>query len=210
MQIQEIVDLNVRMCHTCTFARQTEFAEAPTPLPPMSIDDEFAIYSKIPRPFLPVGQTSYASDFWPERFRRPAYRPTPEIDPEILRTMKVVGTTGYARNINNMKRNQVQYADVINKQRERNDRSDNRFSHHHKFMRQEINFSSRLTPKILISFVFVSYTLAQYNLGSSFFCLKFLDFLNIPYVFHFKKGLCKKFYFERVFLHFFTFCKLFV
>ena len=97
--------------------------------PHMSIDDDYAIYSKIPRPFLPVGQTSYASDYWPERFRRQAYRPTPDIDPEILRTMKVVGTTGYARNINNMRRNQVQYADVIKKQRERGDREDRHDRH---------------------------------------------------------------------------------
>ena len=85
----------------------------------MSMDDELAIYSKVPRPLLPVGQSSYASDYWPERFRRSAYRPTPEIDPEILRTMKVVGTTGYARNINNLKRNQVQYPEVLKKMNDR-------------------------------------------------------------------------------------------
>ena len=60
----------------------------------MSIDDEFAIYSKIPRPYLPVGQNSYLSDYWPEKFKKDAYRPTPEIDPEILRTMKVMETGG--------------------------------------------------------------------------------------------------------------------
>ena len=30
-----------------------------------------------------------------------------DIDPEILRSMKVVGTVGYARNVTNTKRNQV-------------------------------------------------------------------------------------------------------
>ena len=53
------------------FARDTEFAD---PIsyrpPPMSIDDELAIYSKIPRPHLPVGQTSYLSDYWPEKFNK--------------------------------------------------------------------------------------------------------------------------------------------
>ena len=43
----------------------------------------------------------------------------------------MVGTTGYARNINNTRRNQVQYADVIKRQREgrggeRDDRHDSR------------------------------------------------------------------------------------
>ncbi len=60
------------------------------------------------RPNLPPGQTTYLSDYWPERFARlDVYRPTPEVNPEILRTMKVVGTVGYARNIGNLKRNQV-------------------------------------------------------------------------------------------------------
>ncbi len=78
----------------------------------MAIDDEFAIYASIPRPHLPEGQTKYASDYWPDRFNRPAYRPTPEVDPEILRTMKIVGTVGYARNTTNVKRNQVSYPNV--------------------------------------------------------------------------------------------------
>ena len=60
----------------------------------MSIDDELAIYSKIPRPHLPVGQTSYLSDFWPEKFKKQAFRPTPAIDSEIIKTMKVIETGG--------------------------------------------------------------------------------------------------------------------
>lgn len=92
------------------FARDTEFADEATQYPYMDINDPLAIYSSIPRPHLPSGQTHYASDFWPERFAKPAYRPTPEIDPEILQTMKIVGTVGYARNVSNSKRNQVRYA----------------------------------------------------------------------------------------------------
>ena len=104
------------------FARETEFADPVTPVPPMDIEDELAIYSKVARPFLPPGQSSYASDYWPERFKKVAHRPTPRIDPEILRTMKVVGTTGYARNINNMRRNQVQYPEVMKRLKERGER----------------------------------------------------------------------------------------
>ena len=99
------------------FARETEFAEPVPSRTPMSIDDELAIYSKIPRPYLPVGQTTYLSDYWPEKYRRQAYRPTPAIDPEILKTMKVMETggikVGYARNVTNMRRNQMQYPEVL-------------------------------------------------------------------------------------------------
>ena len=101
------------------FARETEFAEPLKPQNSMSIDDELAIYSKIPRPHLPVGQSSYASDFWPEKFKKQAFRPTPAIDSEILKTMKVMETggikVGYARNVTNMKRNQMQYPEVLKK-----------------------------------------------------------------------------------------------
>ena len=66
-------------------------------------------FSSIPLPNLPDGQTSYASDNWPERFSKVVYRPTPEIDPAILEVMKMVGTIGYAPNINNKRRNVVGY-----------------------------------------------------------------------------------------------------
>ena len=91
------------------YARDSEFAGPIEHLPPMDISDELAIYASVPRPHLPPGQNSYLSDYWPERFMRTAYRPTPEIDAEILKSMKVVGTIGYARNVTNMKRNLVRY-----------------------------------------------------------------------------------------------------
>eukprot|EP00095_Tigriopus_kingsejongensis_P002899 maker-scaffold336_size202805-snap-gene-0.16 protein:Tk02899 transcript:maker-scaffold336_size202805-snap-gene-0.16-mRNA-1 annotation:"pab-dependent poly -specific ribonuclease subunit pan2" len=97
------------------YARDTEFADNPTNHPSMSIEDELAIYSSIPRPYLPTNETTYLSDYWPDRFNKPGYRPTPPIDPEILRSMKVVGSIGYARNLTNMKRNQVRYANVFAK-----------------------------------------------------------------------------------------------
>ena len=89
------------------YARDSEFADPIEHLPPMDISDELGIYASVARPHLPPGQNSYLSDYWPERFMRPAYRPTPEVDAEILKTMKVVGTIGYARNITNKKRNMV-------------------------------------------------------------------------------------------------------
>ena len=94
------------------YARDSEFADPIEQLPPMDINDPLAIYASVPRPHLPPGQSSYSSDLWPERFMRPGYRPTPDIDAEILKSMKVVGNIGYSRNINNMKRNMMRYANI--------------------------------------------------------------------------------------------------
>lgn len=91
------------------FGRETEFADPVVQLQPMDITDELAIYSSIPRPNLPAGESSYLSDYWPDRFNKQVFRGTPPVNPEILNTMKVVGTIGYARNVTNMKRNQVAY-----------------------------------------------------------------------------------------------------
>ena len=111
------------------FARETEFADSMAPLSPMDIEDELAIYSRVARPFLPPGQTSYASTYWPERFKKQAYRRTPQIDLEILRTMKIVGTTGYARNINGVRRNQVQYPEVLKRLKERGEKDQDKKGH---------------------------------------------------------------------------------
>ena len=94
------------------YARDSEFADPIEQLSPMDINDPLAIYASVPRPHLPPGQSSYSSDLWPERFMRPGYRPTPDIDAEILKSMKVVGNIGYSRNINNMKRNMMRYANI--------------------------------------------------------------------------------------------------
>ena len=97
------------------YARDSEFADPIEHLPPMDISDPLAIYSSVPRPHLPPGQTSYSSDLWPDRFMRPGYRPTPEVDLEILNSMKVVGNIGYSRNINNLKRNMMRYPNIKNR-----------------------------------------------------------------------------------------------
>ena len=94
------------------YAGTTEFADPVEQLPFMSMDDEFAIYSSVPRPHLPAGTTTYLSDFWPDRFAKEAFRPTPEINPEILKNMKIVGSVGYSRNVLNLTRNLVTYPNI--------------------------------------------------------------------------------------------------
>lgn len=114
------------------YARDSEFADPIEHLPPMDICDQLAIYASVPRPHLPTpGQNSYLSDYWPERFMRTAYRPTPEVDPEILKTMKVVGSIGYARNITNMKRNLVRYPNFKTRPEFEQNSRNGRGSHHH-------------------------------------------------------------------------------
>ncbi|CAH1395057.1 unnamed protein product [Nezara viridula] len=85
------------------FSRQTEFPDPIEPYSSIDINDTLAIYSSIP---LPVTSGPLLSD-WPEEFIKVAYRRTPPIDPEILRTMKMQGTVGYAPNPNTKRRNQV-------------------------------------------------------------------------------------------------------
>ena len=91
------------------FPRETEFADHLPTFTTMAIDDPRAIYSSIPLPHLPPGETSFASDNWPSRFSKEAYRPVPPVDPAILAAMKMVGTIGYAPNIGNKKRNVMEY-----------------------------------------------------------------------------------------------------
>lgn len=85
------------------FSRPTEFADAIEEYSSIDINDTMAIYSSIP---LPVTSSPLLSD-WPPEFIKVVYRRTPPIDPEILRTMKMQGTVGYAPNPNTKRRNQV-------------------------------------------------------------------------------------------------------
>ena len=97
------------------FARETEFADPVQAYPPIDINDSLAIYSSIPRPNIPIDQTSYCSDYWPDRFNKTVFRGTPEIEEEILRSMKVVGTIGYSRYTGKYRRNQTRYPNIYAK-----------------------------------------------------------------------------------------------
>ncbi|XP_075237003.1 PAN2-PAN3 deadenylation complex catalytic subunit PAN2 isoform X2 [Lycorma delicatula] len=88
------------------FSRPTEFADPIETYPPINIEDRLAILSSVPLPYL---QTNKLLSDWPQQFLNKVYRQTPPIDPEILQTMKMQGTIGYAPNPNTRLRNQVGY-----------------------------------------------------------------------------------------------------
>lgn len=90
-----------------SFSRETEFADPVEPLPPISILDDVTPLSSVPLPYCQQG-TTLLSD-WPEQYLKKVYRRTPPIDQEILRTMKMQGTIGYAPNPMSCRRNQVAY-----------------------------------------------------------------------------------------------------
>lgn len=87
------------------FSRPTEFADSVEPLHPIDINDELTPLSSIPLPHCP---DKLLSD-WPEEWTQKVYRPTPSIDPQILSSIKMVASIGYAPNIGNRLRNQVPY-----------------------------------------------------------------------------------------------------
>ncbi|XP_020628077.1 PAB-dependent poly(A)-specific ribonuclease subunit PAN2-like [Orbicella faveolata] len=87
------------------YSRPTEFAHPIPHLPPLAIDDYSVPLSSFP---LPMPNGPLLSD-WPEENMMAADRPTPAIEPEILRTMVVRHFIGYAPNPGNRKRNQVAY-----------------------------------------------------------------------------------------------------
>ncbi|XP_022189319.2 PAN2-PAN3 deadenylation complex catalytic subunit PAN2 [Nilaparvata lugens] len=99
-----------------TFSRPTEFADPIETYPPISIDDRLAILAAVPLAFQPPSSTvkqKLLSD-WPKEFLQKVNRQTPPIDPEILQSMKMNGTIGYAPNPNTKLRNQVAYISVHN------------------------------------------------------------------------------------------------
>jgi len=90
-----------------TFSRDTEFPDAVIldHLPQISVTDELASYASIP---MPVTSHTLSSD-WPSQFIEPGYRPPPEVDRQILQSMKMVGNIGYAPNPGTFRRNQIRY-----------------------------------------------------------------------------------------------------
>lgn len=87
-----------------SFSRDTEFADPVETFPPMSIADDMACLASIPLPLL----SSPLSSDWPAHLIQPGYRKNPEIDPQLLQSMKMVGTIGYAPNPGTFRRNQNQ------------------------------------------------------------------------------------------------------
>lgn len=91
------------------YSRPTEFADPIETYEPISITDTLAVLSSVPLAYVQSPSSPLLSD-WPKQFIKNVYRCTPPIDPEILRTMKMQGTIGYAPNPNTKLRNQVPYA----------------------------------------------------------------------------------------------------
>ncbi|XP_043271434.1 PAN2-PAN3 deadenylation complex catalytic subunit PAN2 isoform X2 [Venturia canescens] len=87
------------------FPRPTEFADPVETLESIPLDDNVTPLSNVPMIYAGV---SLLSD-WPEEFLKKIYRKSPAIDPEILRTMKMQGTIGYAPNPQAFRRNQIPY-----------------------------------------------------------------------------------------------------
>ncbi|XP_051153059.1 PAN2-PAN3 deadenylation complex catalytic subunit PAN2 isoform X2 [Leptopilina boulardi] len=88
-----------------TFSRPTEFADPVETLQPFSFDDNETPLSSIPMMY--TGQTLFSD--WPEEFIKQVYRKSPQIDQEILKTMKMQGPIGYAPNPQSFRRNQIPY-----------------------------------------------------------------------------------------------------
>ncbi|XP_018369968.1 PREDICTED: PAB-dependent poly(A)-specific ribonuclease subunit PAN2 isoform X3 [Trachymyrmex cornetzi] len=88
-----------------TFSRPTEFADPIETIPSIPFDDDITPYSTIPMVY---SDQPLLSD-WPEEYLKKVYRRIPPIDPEILRTMKMQGTIGYAPNPQAFRRNQIPY-----------------------------------------------------------------------------------------------------
>ncbi|XP_062508845.1 PAN2-PAN3 deadenylation complex catalytic subunit PAN2-like isoform X2 [Corticium candelabrum] len=88
-----------------SYSNSTIFADPPMPLPYIDFDDMNVPLSVVP---LPVTSRPLVSD-WPESLSKMIRRPPPKVDPEILKTMKVVDGIGRAPNAGNRRRNQVPY-----------------------------------------------------------------------------------------------------
>jgi len=78
-------------------SKPTEFADPIEPIRSVPITDEYTPISEISQfPYYAIAE-KLLSDMLPDMCIK-TYRPTPAIDPEIIRTMRMVGDIGYAPN----------------------------------------------------------------------------------------------------------------
>ncbi|XP_071966224.1 PAN2-PAN3 deadenylation complex catalytic subunit PAN2-like [Antedon mediterranea] len=91
------------------YSQETEFAPQVDHLNPIGIMDEFTPLSTIPTP---NSESTLLSD-WPSDLLTPVSRKAVPVDPDILRSMRVVQFIGYAPNTRKLKRNQCQYKEVV-------------------------------------------------------------------------------------------------
>ena len=92
----------------CTFnnyPRETEFADPIEPLPAIPFTDRLTPLATVP---MPITSEALLSD-WPAQWCAKVYRKPMKVDPVVLKTMRMVGTIGYAPNPGNRKRNQIPY-----------------------------------------------------------------------------------------------------
>ncbi|ELU03678.1 hypothetical protein CAPTEDRAFT_225482 [Capitella teleta] len=87
------------------FSKDTEFAPVETLHASIDVNNLLAPYSLVPMQY--PAQGKLASD-WPEELCQKTYRKAPRIDPEIIRTVKMVSNVGYAPNPGGRRRNQMQ------------------------------------------------------------------------------------------------------
>ncbi|XP_076824729.1 PAN2-PAN3 deadenylation complex catalytic subunit PAN2-like isoform X2 [Clavelina lepadiformis] len=87
------------------FPKDPEFAALTDHVDPININDDMIPLSMVP---LPYYNEPLFSD-WPVELCIPVSRRPPPIDPDLIRSMKVVHGIGYAPNPGNRRRNQVPY-----------------------------------------------------------------------------------------------------
>ncbi|KAJ8678573.1 hypothetical protein QAD02_014360 [Eretmocerus hayati] len=85
-----------------SFSRPTEFFDTEAPEISIDIEDDTTPLSVLP---IAYNANTLLSD-WPEELSKKAYRSTPTIDEEILKTMKMQGSIGYAPNPRPQRRRQ--------------------------------------------------------------------------------------------------------
>jgi PAB-dependent poly(A)-specific ribonuclease subunit 2 len=101
-----------------THPEETEFGTYPypTPVPPMSYNDFLASLASIP---FPIPMRTYEDEYntqprplsaWPGTTANKVYRRAPPIDPEIVKSMKIVQSIGYFPNTgSNYRARQIPY-----------------------------------------------------------------------------------------------------